>query len=61
MIASPVTRWTQPATIDPRAHPSSPEFQAAYLAYLEAYPRWVDAPPLQAMCWRAVAIEGALV
>lgn len=46
--------------ISPTVHPASPEFLLAYCAYLDAFPRWLDMPPLSAQCWRARAIEGLL-
>lgn len=60
----PVSLWQAPmpavGVIDPRCHPSSPEFHAAYNAYFDSYPAWVDAPPLQAMAWRERAISGSV-
>jgi hypothetical protein len=40
---------------------SSIEFLAAYSAYFDAYPRWVEAPPLSAGSWRERAITEYLV
>jgi hypothetical protein len=59
--AAPARRLPEiPATIA-LAHPTSVEFLAAYNSYFDAYPRWLDAPPLSAACWRERVVEGLLV
>lgn len=62
-IAVPVQVARPPASVVLTAliDTSSVEFLAAYNSYYDAYPHWLDAPPLSAGSWRARVIEGYLV